>query len=650
MSTTKTRILVVEDESLVAEDLRERLTQMGYEVCYVTDSGEDAADRAAEFSPDLALLDIHLRGKMDGIAVADFLRRTMGVPAVFLTAHADRATLARAGKVEPFGYVLKPFDERELQAAVEMALYRYEAERRLYSMERWLAATLQSIGDGVVAVDPERRVTFMNPVAESITGWSRQEALGRPCEQVLDMAREGEKQETDAVLALALREGLVINLDTNYLLRTRLGELLPIDNSIAPIRDDEGQITGAVVIFRDSTHLRRVADERRKMEMRMQDAQKLESLGILANGIAHDFNNLLTAITGNLSLCKGVLPAGSPFSGYLQGAEDAALRAGQLCAQMLAYAGSGELVLQLFEFSDFVQETLQLMQIGISKRAHLVMDFARNLPWIEADRGQLQQVVMNLVINAAEALDDGAGTIRVRTDLVHANSDLLSKCQIGADLPPGRYLLLEVSDSGCGMMPATMARIFDPFFTTKTGGRGLGLAAALGIVRRHGGALAVESTPGAGSTFRIFLFPSSKAAPAREKPPVPLHWHGSGRVLLVDDELSIRLALTALLEFNGFEVVSAADGEEALRIYNEQRERIIAVLTDLTMPGKSGLEVYNETRRCDPRLPILLISGYTREAAEEGFRFDPHAAFLAKPFTGDELRRSLAALLPASGG
>ncbi|HEY2343126.1 MAG TPA: response regulator [Chthoniobacteraceae bacterium] len=646
MTELKTRLFVVEDESLVAEDLRERLGRMGYEVCYVTDSGEDALLRSIDLLPDLILLDIRLRGGMDGIAVAERLRKMSRIPVVFLTAHADRATLERAGRTEPFGYVLKPFVEEELEAAIQIALYRHRAEERYRKMERWLSTTLQSIGDGVIAVDAHRRVTFINAVAERLLGRTGNNAVGLPFEEVFPLEKEGLGPVAAPVLPMALEDGLSVNFDGNFAVRTTRGGLALLDGSIAPIRDDDETITGAIIVFRDCTAQRRAAVERRRMELRMQEAQRLECLGVLAGGIAHDFKNYLTAISGNVSLCSSLLPANSPYIPYLKDAEEAAIRAGQLCAQMQAYAGSDKIDVAVFDFSAFVDECVQLLQIGISKRTQLLLELAPDLPTIEADRNQIQQIIMNLVINAAEALEDRPGTIRIRTERFNADAEFFARSQLGHDLPPGEYLMLSVSDSGPGMNASTMSRVFDPFFTTKGKGRGLGLAVVLGIVRGHRGALLLESTPDEGTTFRVLLAPSQKKRAPFAKKLVSQEWRGSGRVLLVDDEVSIRSAVTALLKAHGFEVITAARAEEGLRILAAQRSAVVAVMTDITLPGTSGMEIYEEARRNDQKLPILLISGYMRDLANERFRFDPHAAFLAKPFTAEELRRSLATLIP----
>ena len=274
------RVLIVEDEGLVALDLEERLLKLGYEVAGVVDNGADALRVTRAANVDLVLMDIHIRGERDGIETTATLRESADIPVVFLTAHADEATLLRAGETEPFGYILKPFDERELRATVQMAHYRHRAEGRLRKMERWLATTLRSIGDGVIATDSDGRVTFINAMAEATSGWSRAEAIGRLLSEVFVITTTPDgPDETQDLLNRAMTDGVTVFLGEGRSLRTRDGQLVPVDDSLAPIRDDHGEITGCVVIFRDNTAHLAAEKARRELEMKMQEAQRLEKPG-----------------------------------------------------------------------------------------------------------------------------------------------------------------------------------------------------------------------------------------------------------------------------------------------------------------------------------------------------------------------------------
>ncbi|MEO6568720.1 MAG: response regulator [Opitutaceae bacterium] len=641
-------VLIVEDEGLVALDLEERLTKLGYEVVGTVDNGADALRFAHTVKVDLVLMDIHILGEIDGIETAAALRKDTNIPIVFLTSHADEATLQRAGLTEPFGYVLKPFDERELRATLQMAHYRHRAESRLRKMERWLATTLHSIGDGVIAADSEGRITLINAVAEALSGWTRGDAIGRHLSEVFAISSAGGPDETNELLGHAMTDGVTMTFGEGRFLRARDGRLIPVDDSLSPIRDDKGFITGCVVIFRDHTTHLEAEEKRHQLEAKMLEAQRLESLGVLASGIAHDFNNLLLAITCGASLGRTMVPEESPLVPCLKGIEEAAERAAMLCNQMLDYGGKSQRSVQEVELSGFTRETLQLLQAATHKNITLVFDLADGLPSLRADRSQLQQVIMNLVINGSEAMEGREGKLVVRTGRFAASRAFLSSCHVGAELSEGDYLLLEVRDTGHGISPEVIGRIFDPFFTTKFTGRGLGLAAISGIVRSHGGALAVQSTPGVGTIFRALFPPVESTSKLAPPPPPDLSWRGSGKVLLVDDDLAIRLLGEEILRRLGFEVETAEDGVEAVKKTMEAMGEYRVVLLDLTMPRLDGHGAYRAIRETHPSLPILLISGYSPEQAEHLVALGGPVAFLQKPFKMGGLAAALQALLADS--
>jgi hypothetical protein len=646
---TRPRILVVEDEALVAADLEDRLERSGYEVCGRADTADDAVEAALATRPDLVLMDIHLIGPRDGVDAAGQLRTRSDVPVVFLTAHADESTLSRAGTSEPFGYVLKPFDERELRATVEMALYRSRAERRLRKMERWLATTLGSIGEGVIATDRLGRINFINAVGEALTGWPRGEALGRDLIEVFVVEKDGEPGALPTLFAQAMTEGSSISLGDGHFLRTRDGQRRVLDESIAAVRDDDGQITGAVVIFRDATDRKKAEEDRRRLEEKMHEAVRLESLGALASGIAHDFNNLLTVITCNATLGQAVAPEGSPLMKYLTDMQAAADRASDLCSQILAYAGQARMLAEAVELSTFIRERAPLLKKGIAATTEIELDLADDLPLLRGDRSQLQQVIANLLLNGSEALAGQPGKLVVATRRFLATPDFLATCRQGSDLPPGEYLSLEVRDDGQGMSEATLARMFDPFFTTKFAGRGLGLSAVQGIVRLHGGALAVESTPGVGTTFRV-LFPElEQSASALAIKPGSADWQSSGRVLVIDDDESVRLVASAALQSFGLDVELAVDGREGLEKVREIGATLRFVMLDMTMPHLDGRGVLQGIRAQFPELPVALVSGYSTDKVEDLLQLGGPTIFIPKPFTLDALAARLSALVGEAG-
>jgi len=372
----------------------------------------------------------------------------------------------------------------------------------------------------------------------------------------------------------------------------------------------------------------------RQSEEQMRNAQKLESLGVLAGGIAHDFNNLLVGVLGNASLALTELPADSPARQFVQDVETSAQRAAELTRQMLAYSGRGKFIVESLSLSHIVHEMTQLLRRVISKRARLSLHLRDDMPPIVADATQLRQVVMNLITNASDALLGEPGLVTLRTGTIHADANMLAGTYLNEELPAGEYVYLEVTDSGVGMDTATRARIFEPFFTTKFTGRGLGLAAVLGIVRSHKGAIDVTSEPGCGTMFRV-LFPA--AAVSSEVPVVrniaPAEWRGSGLALVVDDEEAVRGVARHVFERSGFSIMEAATGEEALAICATRRDALRIVLLDLTMPGLSGEATLSELQRQWPSLPVIVSSGFMPDDSS-GLSGVP---FLAKPYRPTEL-------------
>ncbi len=410
-------------------------------------------------------------------------------------------------------------------------------------------------------------------------------------------------------------------------------------------KEEAIRLLGAAV---DITERKRQEEERTEIDRRLQETQKLESLGILAGGIAHDFNNLLTGILGNASLVRMDLPPHSPFHPYLQAIETTSHRAADLCKQMLAYSGKGRFVVAQLDISAIVEETAHLLRLSISKDAVINFNLGRDLPAVSADATQIRQIVMNLVINASDALGDQGGVINIGTGLIHADRGYLADTHLAPELPEGDYVYIEVTDNGCGMSPETRDRIFDPFFTTKFTGRGLGLAAVLGIVRGHRGTLKVQSEIGCGTTFKLLLPASSSPAEPDPKIDEVQDWMGDGDVLVVDDEATVRAVAGRMLEAFGFNAVLVSRGAQAVQVFNEDPARFVAVLLDLTMPQMDGNETFAALRLIKPDVKVLLISGFGEQEATNRFAGKGLAGFLQKPFTPEGLRDKLRAILGGS--
>jgi signal transduction histidine kinase/ActR/RegA family two-component response regulator len=437
--------------------------------------------------------------------------------------------------------------------------------------------------------------------------------------------------------------------DLELVLRRRDGSERRILVNASPIRDRNGAITAGIIVFPDISDRVQAEQERLELQSKIQHTQKLESLGVLAGGIAHDFNNLLMAILGNVNMALQEIDNFSPLGEYLEDIEMASHRAADLCRQMLAYSGQGQFVITKINLTALVREMVHILEVSVSKRALLQYDFAENLPPVCADATQMRQIIMNLIVNASEALGDQNGIIRISTDVMHCDATYLSQSRIEEDLPEGRYVYLEVTDNGCGMDEKVQSRIFEPFFTTKFTGRGLGMAAVLGIVRGHQGALRINSQPGQGSTFRV-LFPAVEGPADFEHPKsrhqtAPRKWNGSGTILVVDDELTVRNTTRKMLERAGFQVLQAANGLEALDLYRQHSEKIRCVVLDLTMPELGGHETFLEMRKISPNAQILLSSGYNEQNVTENFLGQGLAGFIQKPYTAEILLDKLREIL-----
>ncbi len=356
-------------------------------------------------------------------------------------------------------------------------------------------------------------------------------------------------------------------------------------------------------IVRDLSAQQRAVEERLHLEAQIQHAQKLESLGVLAGGIAHDFNNLLVGILGYADLALMVMAPAATGREHVQKIVKSAQRAAELCNQMLAYSGKGRFVVKAVNLSDLVSEMSHLVEVSISKRAALHYRFGKDLPAVEVDVTQMRQVVMNLITNASDALGDDTGIISVSTGMIDADAAYLREVTADPAIRPGRFVSLEVSDSGCGMEKATIARIFEPFFSSKETGRGLGLAAVLGIVRGHGGILKVYSEVGQGTTMKVMLPASDQAVAQSEgQETAAREWTGSGTILIVDDEPTVRQTAGSILRAHGFEALLAGSGEEGIARYDhagQERRRNVRRIAAHQSGCESGAKQWLQRARCN---------------------------------------------------
>ncbi|MDX8392093.1 MAG: PAS domain S-box protein [Mariprofundaceae bacterium] len=499
-----------------------------------------------------------------------------------------------------------------------------------------LAAALAYTSEGVLITDAEVRIVYVNPAFEQLTGYTAGEAQGRFASIMRSEAKD------DAIydeIVATVNGGKVWKGE--LLLRRSDGEELLTDRSITPIMNAEGEIVNHISILRDIT-------EERQRSRRLEHTQRLESLGVLAGGIAHDFNNILTAIMGNAALGRKKMQDSDPALTHLVRIEDSSQRAAELCNQMLAYSGKGRFQVKTVGLSQTVEEIIKLLGVSIAKNVVLKLYLAENLPPIEADVAQLQQVIMNLVINASDAIAKKSGVISLSSGMMQVDGGYLEGAYVGDDVKPGPFVFLEVADTGCGMDEPTQKKIFDPFFTTKFTGRGLGMSAVLGIVRGHHGAIKVYSEVGQGTTFKVLLPASTMQLSDEQQSDTWSDWCGIGTILVVDDEETIRETAALMLQDMGFDTLTAEDGEQGVAVYRQHQDKIVAVLLDMTMPKLDGKGCFRELRRINKDVRVVLSSGYNEQDATNRFAGQGLAGFVQKPYSPEALRDRIAAVLESS--
>ena len=434
--------------------------------------------------------------------------------------------------------------------------------------------------------------------------------------------------------------------DFEYRCTSADGRLIWFHDLVHLSLDENGQPEELKGLMVDITARKLAELERTRTHEKLQQVQKLESLGVLAGGIAHDFNNLLTGILGNASLAQAALRPGHPARSRIDAMIATAQRAAGLTNQMLAYSGKGAFRVETPHVAEQLREIVGLVEAAMPKQVRLKLVLDDALPAIEADASQLQQVFMNLVLNGAEATGESGGVVHVSTSLIDADEGYTRAMIADEMLAPGQYIAIEVADDGCGMDAETRARIFDPFYTTKATGRGLGLAAVLGIIRGHGGGMSVYSELGKGTTFKVLLPVSSEIPAPVAKAASESGVIGEGIALVVDDEPQIRQVARYMLEMVGYDVIEAPGGREALALFREYRDEVAVILLDLTMPEMDGEEVFRQLRRVAPGVRVILSSGYNQVEATRRFMGKGLAGFLQKPYTYEQLCAALADVSP----
>lgn len=522
---------------------------------------------------------------------------------------------------------------------------RKRAEEEYARLTRQQKLILDSAAEGIVGLNDQGRITFVNPATEQLLGRGAVELIGRAAHDALlgSTGETGLCTKPDCPVCTVLRQDCRSERGESEF-RSIDGVRFPVEYSVTAMCDGTSTI-GAVLVFKDVTERHRAAEQRRMLEAQIQQAQKLESLGLLAGGIAHDLNNMLAGIQGNASLALSEVPDQSRVGERLRRIIGGCDRAGKVIQQILAYSGQVTCDPIRLDLNEQIEEMTEFMRAAVPRNIALDMRLAPETPATESDSGQLQQVITNLLVNAAEAIGDESGRITISTECITLSEDDVHQYYSGQNLSPGDYVALRVADTGCGMSPETVRRAFEPFFSEKGAGRGLGLSAMLGVVRAQGGGVRVESTLGEGSSFTVVL-PACESLSDEEVVVKPRQQApNDATVLVIDDEDDVRDVIRDMLTYRGMRVLTAENGERGIETFKQYAKEIDVVLLDMTMPGKSGGEVFREILGIDPEAQVIIASGYSRERVTSRFDDKHPAAFVHKPFTADTLLESIASVL-----
>ena len=562
------------------------------------------------------------------------------VPVLLLTSQGDELVAVDALKSGMTDYLIKsdqvlvslPDLCRAIIRETDQKLENRKHVEALRQSEARYRDILHAATDGFWLADIDNRLMEVNESYCRMSGYSEQELLSMTIADLeANMTSDDVIKQTEQIVAQG---------DARFTSRHRRkdGTIFDVEVSVKYLQIDDGKM---VVFIRDITERRQAEEERELLEQQLQHTQKLESLGVLSGGIAHDFNNILAAIIGYCGLTRMNYESAER---NIPEIEKAAERAADLCRQMLAYAGKAQLTRTRVDTVSMVDDIVNMLKATLPRNTVIKTDLSANIPLIDGDASQLRQVVMNLIINASEAIGSEQGSVDVSLSRIMVLAGREYEDYHGKVIPPGEYVCLEVTDNGCGMDEATKWRIFEPFYTTKFTGRGLGMSAVLGIIKSHSGALQLFSQPGLGTTFKVYLPVPAGSADADEaqtaSEPASL-WQGSGTILLAEDEEPIRDIAKTFLEMFGFTVLEAVNGKEALEIYKKNATEIILVVTDMGMPVMDGCHLFNELKKLNPELPIIVSSGYGDVEVIARIGSNKIAGLISKPYNPIQLREVL---------
>ncbi len=616
-------ILIEDEQGTILEVNDAQCRSVGYE------REELIGNKVHMFAPEehWPLVDAHIAKVMAGETLSHVVEgRNKEGQVVYSALHETRISLSQ-GKQGILLVTTDITEQRKVQRKLEENLNRYRA-------------LFEHSPSGILILDDQGTILQVNDAQCKSLGYNREEVIGK---KVHMLTAKKYWNDVNANIARII-DGENLCHTVRPLRKDGEQGYVVLNETRIPLGDGK---MGILSISLDVTQQKKAEEEKKRLEEQMLQTQKMESLGVLAGGVAHDFNNILMGILGHADLAMQELPSDSPLMSRMKEIEIASQRAAELCSQMLAYSGRGHFIKESVDVNKVVREMGQLLKVSISKSTKLEYKLARNIDKVNADPTQIRQIVMNLILNASESIDEKSGRIVLSTGVIDCDQEYLSSIYLNEKMEDGKYVFFEVSDTGSGMNMETLEKIFDPFFTTKFTGRGLGLAALLGIVRGHHGTIKVNSVMGEGSTIRILL-------PVATDNDLKLSKKGekntkeskqSGTILLVDDEETVRSVCGQMLEQMGFDVIMAEDGPQAIEVFRNNADEIKCVLLDMTMPKMNGAQTYEALYEIEPKINVIISSGYNEEEVAENFVNKNISGFLQKPFNVEVLSKKIRSAL-----
>jgi len=634
-------ILIVEDERIIARELKTDLEEMGYTVTGMVNSGEKAIQHVQEINPDLVLMDIRLRSKMDGIETASQIFTRFKTPVIFISAFTDDTLIGRAKKVGSFGYLVKPYEKRELYACIEMAVYKAQTEKKIEVTEKYSRAIFEQSPLSIQVFDKNGLTLNVN------RAWS--ELWQRPPDAVIGKYNiledeEARKTGLSDLIAAAFDGGTDFIPEFRYDSTPKgdAGDPRFIKCLVFPVKDVNDRVHKVVLMHEDVTLHKQAETDRYNLEKQTQRAQRMETVATLAGGIAHQFENALFAITGSIELLEPDYTFDDKTAEHLRRMKDSANRMANLTRQLLAYAGGGNFRTQTVSLNAFLKETLPLVKYTLDSPVYTDSNNCARL-YVTIDPTQIQMVLSAVLTNASEAIEGNEGRIQV-----DCRKFVLTDKNAG-DFPGlelGDYACLTITDDGRGMDEKTRAHIFEPFFTTNFQGRGMGMAAVYGIIKNHGGRITIASESGRGTTVNIYL-PTVVTPAPKQASPKPESLKSLGTILVIEDEEPVMFVNRAILESLGCRVMEAQTGQEAIDIVKTFDGDIDLAMLDFLLPDINGDEVYPLLMEARPDLKVIVVSSF---AIDEPIRkiMDAGAqGFIQKPFSISKLAKQLKLILEA---